>query len=63
MQDSWAYMDKGEWALFGVPIIVWIGVVVVLVWLWGELQIRRWRREEREEAARRNGGPDDGEQN
>ncbi|MEL6574265.1 MAG: hypothetical protein AAFQ81_00105 [Pseudomonadota bacterium] len=63
MEDSWAYMDKGEWALFGVPIIVWIGVVVVLVWLWGELQIRRWRREEREEAARRNGNADDGEQN
>ncbi|MGF1444612.1 MAG: hypothetical protein ACFBRM_00240 [Pikeienuella sp.] len=52
MEDSWAYMDKGEYTVFGAPVIVWIGVGVVAVWLWGEWQIRRWRREEAEEARR-----------
>ncbi|MEO1274988.1 MAG: hypothetical protein AAFV96_06200 [Pseudomonadota bacterium] len=57
MEGSWAYMDKGEWALFGVPIIVWLIAVVAVLWLWGEVQIRRWRREE--DAARRARQPDE----
>ncbi|MEM6679692.1 MAG: hypothetical protein AAF675_17655 [Pseudomonadota bacterium] len=46
MEDSWAYMDKGEWSLFGVPIILWVCAIAAVFWIWGEIQIGRWRREE-----------------